>query len=196
MNWKNFSFGRVGVLALFGVLVSAGYSLAEKSVWEKFKDFFNPGETVECESGPTCEEYRKIDSKINTLEGRFSRERRPVHKRRYKQELDSLNVIRDSLVMVIKGVQLDSLAVQSSSSATSSAAVQPGSSAVVQQASSAAELASSASESVVLSATEVAALVCKPDTVYVRDTVVVHDTLYVVVTNKPAETPASNSTNP
>lgn len=33
-------------------------------------------------------------------------------------------------------------------------------------------------------------MLCKPDTVYVRDTVVVHDTLYVMLAPKPESAPA------
>lgn len=198
-----FNFGMIRrVLVFSGVFIPflAGIACAEKSVWEKFKDFFSPGETIECE-GPTCDEFHKLESKINTLEGRYSRERRPVHKRRYKHELDSLNVIRDSLLVVIKGPQLDSLkkdsaeakvALASSSSATdvaaSSAVVSSSSEATVSSAAS----SSSVSDSAAAPAKDMAETVaCKPDSVYVRDTVVVHDTLYVVVTGKPAATPES-----
>lgn len=173
------------VYSLAGLFFLVGSAFAEKSMWQKFKDFFNPGETIDCESGPTCITLKELESKINTVEGKYSRERRPVNKSRYKKELDSLNVVRDSLVVVLKNEQSGAssssrtmVSVESSSSVASSAS------------------ASSASASKVLSANEVAALVCKPDTVFVRDTVVVHDTLFVVVTNKPEEPPASSSTNP
>ncbi|MCQ2098538.1 MAG: hypothetical protein MJY87_11440 [Fibrobacter sp.] len=188
----------IGTGILFPFL--AGLACAEKSMWEKLKDFFNPGETIECE-GPTCDEYHKLESRINTLEGKYSRERRPVHKRRYKHELDSLNVIRDSLIVVIKGPMLDSLGKDSAQAAASSSAMAFSS----MESAVSSSTALSSAESVISSSSFVpessaqnseTSAACKPDTVYVRDTVVVHDTLYVVVTNKPAETPASNSTNP
>lgn len=167
----------------------AGLACAEKSMWQKFKDFFNPGETIECE-GPTCDELRELESKISKTEGKYSRERRPVHKERFKKELDSLNVVRDSLIVVIKGVEQSSssaMAVSSAKTTVSSSAVLSSTESVISSSSFVPESSAQNSEPV---------SVCKPDTVYVRDTVVVHDTLYVVVTNKPAETPASSSTNP
>jgi len=181
MKWNLFASYRVIAAAFVCVCMMTGSAFAEKSMWQKFKDFFTPGETIDCE-GPTCDELHNLEDRINTVEGKYSRERRPMNKERYKKELDSLNVVRDSLVAVIK-----------SPAPASSAALQPvSSSAIVQPTSSAAPEASSssvaaqpASNAKVLSADEVAALVCKPDTVYVRDTVVVHDTVYVIVTNKP-----------
>ncbi|MCF0223916.1 MAG: hypothetical protein HUK20_06575 [Fibrobacter sp.] len=156
-------------LVFVGILTPlfAGLACAEKSVWQKFKDFFTPGETLECE-GTSCDEYHKIDSKINTLEGKYSRERRPIHKRRYKQELDSLCVIRDSLVAVIKGAQGDSKVARGDS---------------LGGVSSAAKMVGESSSSVGAKSLPDA---CRTDTVYVRDTVIVRDTLYVVVTDKPA----------
>lgn len=184
MKWNLFASWNV-VAGLACVFFMAGSACAEKSLWQKFKDFFNPGESIDCDSGPTCDAIKDLESKIDVAEGKYSRERRSVNKARYKKELDSLTVVRDSLVVVLKNEQSGAssssrtmVSVESSSSVASSAS------------------ASSASASKVLSANEVAALVCKPDTVYVRDTVVVHDTLFVVVTNKPEEPPASSSTNP
>lgn len=160
-----------------GVFLFGGAAFAEKSMWQKFKDFFNPGESIDCE-GPVCDELHGLESKINTIEGRYSRERRPKNKERFKKELDSLYVVRDSLVAVIK--------MQQSSSSVSSA-VEPHSS--VSYSSATLSSASYSSSSLVSTSAAVANVgtTCKPDTVYVRDTVVIHDTLYVVVTNKPAE---------
>lgn len=181
MKWNLFASWNV-VAGLACVFLMAGSACAEKSLWQKFKDFFNPGETVDCEEGPTCEEYRQIESKINTVEGKYSRERRPANKRRYKQELDSLTVIRDSLVAVIKGPE----------AVSSSAVVQPVSSEAVSESSSSA-VPMSSSQEVSSSSETLMPASCKPDTVYVRDTVIVHDTLFVVVTNKPAEAPVSSA---
>lgn len=167
------------MLVLACLFIVSGLAFAEKSMWDKFVDFFNPGESIECE-GPTCDELHKLEPKISKVEGKYSRERRPVNKERFKKELDSLNIVRDSLIAVIKNQQAkDSLKASSSASvAVSSAAIAK---------SSAVQSSSAAGKAVP---------VCKTDTVFVRDTVVVHDTLYVVVTNKPAETvpvPSSSS---
>ena len=36
-------------------------------------------------------------------------------------------------------------------------------------------------------------MLCKPDTVYVRDTVVVHDTLFVMLAPRPESAPKADS---
>lgn len=173
MKWKLFLSGKAFFGGLACILFVAGSAFAEKSMWQKFKDFFNPGESIDCE-GPVCDEIHQLDGKISKVEGKYSRERRPANKDRYKKELDSLNVIRDSLVVIVMEQQkADSLkALSSSAGIKSSAAV---------ASLSAASSATIASSSAVVEA-------CIHDTVYVRDTIVVHDTLYVVLANKPAET--------
>ncbi len=172
MKNKKSSFVRRVVVSLAVMPLLVSVSHAEKSMWQKFKDFFTPGETIECE-GSICEELHDLESKINKTEGKYSRERRPIHKERYKKELDSLNVVRDSLEAVVKGLQkADSLKAASPSVSSSSAT----------------ETAVQSSANSSSSVTVQPAMSCKPDTVFVRDTVVVHDTLYVVVTSKPAET--------
>lgn len=148
----------------------------DRSLWQKFVDFFSPGEAIECD-GPVCAELRNVESRINKVEGKYSRERRPVNKERFKKELDSLNIIRDSLVAIVKQssssvVELSSSFEQSSSSVQNVAPVQASSASVLPEV---AKVESTKNEA------------CAHDTVYVRDTVVVHDTLYVVVTNKPAD---------
>ena len=132
----------------------------EKSLWQKFKDFFSPMPTVEGE-GPEYDKLRELDKRINTLEGKYSRERRPNNKANIKKELDALKAERATLEEQIRKNP-----------------PQPSSSAAAPQ-------------------SEVPT--CKTDTVFVRDTVVVHDTLYVIVADKKAEssapvTPAVDST--
>ena len=150
--------------SLFLVLGIAPLSHAEeKSLWQKFKDFFSPMPTVEGE-GPEYDKLRELDKRINTLEGKYSRERRPNNKANIKKELDALKAERAALEEQIRKNP-----------------PQPSSSAAAPQ-------------------SEVPT--CKTDTVFVRDTVVVHDvvhdTLYVIVADKKAEgsapvSPAVNS---
>lgn len=167
MNLRKF------VLILVEMFFLAGTAFAEKSMWQKFKDFFNPGESIDCE-GAVCDQIHNLDEKISKVEGKYSRERRPVNKDRYKKELDSLNVVRDSLVAIVKEQQAaDSL----KAAASSVAEVQSSSSAK----------ATSSSDAVVVTA------VCKPDTVFVRDTIRIHDTLYVMQANKPEPVTSSSS---
>lgn len=152
----------VGVFA--GVLFVVGSAFAEKSMWDKFKDFFSPTESFDCQ-GPICDEIHGLESKISKVEGKYSRERRPANKERYKKELVALCASRDSLIAVYKS--------QPAASPSSSAAIPT-------------QLAATPKSSAAVLSSSSADLACRADTVYVRDTVVVHDTLYVVVTNKPA----------
>ena len=164
------------------VLVSAGYA-GEKSMWTKFVEFFSPTSEVEGD-GPLYDELRALDRKINRVEGKYARERRPMTKERYKKELIQLREDREKLVKKIeaeennKGKSSSSIAKSSSSKKVSSSSV-----------------ASSSSQAVSSSSAEVAVAVegCKPDTVYVRDTVVVHDTLYVMLAPKPEPAPQADS---
>ncbi|MBR2211088.1 MAG: hypothetical protein IJ896_06435 [Fibrobacter sp.] len=150
--------------SLFLVLGIATLSHAEeKSLWQKFKDFFSPMPTVEGE-GPEYDKLRDLNKRINTLEGKYSRERRPNNKANIKKELDALKAERDTLEE-----ELRKNPPQSSSSAIAS--------------SSAPQSANATSS----------AVTCKTDTVFVRDTVVVHDTLYVIVADKKAEEPAPST---
>lgn len=150
--------------SLFLVLGIATLSHAEeKSLWQKFKDFFSPMPTVEGE-GPEYDKLRDLNKRINTLEGKYSRERRPNNKANIKKELDALKAERDTLEE-----ELRKNPPQSSSSAIAS--------------SSAIQSANSTTP----------ATNCKTDTVFVRDTVVVHDTLYVIVADKKAEEPAPST---
>ena len=78
------------------VLVSAGYA-EEKSTWQKFVEFFSPSSTVEGD-GPLYDQVRVLDRKINRVEGKYARERRPMNKERYKKELVQLREEREALM--------------------------------------------------------------------------------------------------
>ena len=122
--------------------------------------------TVEGE-GPEYDKLRDLNKRINTLEGKYSRERRPNNKAIIKKELDALKAERDALEEELrKNPPQSSRSVATSNSAPSSA-----------------------------NSTDSAtpATICKTDTVFVRDTVVVHDTLYVIVADKKAEEPAPST---
>ena len=170
------------------LLVSVGYA-EEKSMWTKFVDFFSPSSSVEGE-GPLYDQVRELDRKINRVEGKYARERRPMNKDRYKKELAQLREEREALMKKIEAEEKNkgkSSAVQYSSSVAkvSSSSVKVASSSS-QAVSSAAQLSSSAEVATVVAS-------CKPDTVYVRDTVVVHDTLYVMLAPKPEPAPKADS---
>ena len=146
----------------------------EKSLWQKFKDFFSPMPTVEGE-GPEYDKLREMDKRINTLEGKYSRERRPNNKANIKKELDTLKAERAALEEQIRKNPPE----PSSPAATNSSAA-----------------AQSANSNA--AAPQGAAPTCKTDTVFVRDTVIVHDTLYVIVADKKAEgsAPATPAVTP
>ena len=163
------------------VLVSAGYA-EEKSMWTKFVEFFSPSSTIEGD-GPLYDQVRELDRKINRVEGKYARERRPMNKERYKKELIQLREEREALMKKIEAEEKNKG--KSSAAAKSSSSVKAASSSS-QAASSAAQSSSSVEASVVAT--------CKLDTVYVRDTVVVHDTLYVMLAPKP-ETAAPADTS-
>ena len=69
----------------------------EKSLWQRFVDWFKPAPTLEGE-GPLYDELRELDVKIDRTEGRYSRERRPGNKTRLKKELEDLNKRFDKCV--------------------------------------------------------------------------------------------------
>ena len=158
------------------VLVSAGYA-EEKSMWTKFVEFFSPSSTVEGD-GPLYDQVRELDRKINRVEGKYARERRPMNKERYKKELIQLREEREALMKKIEAEEKNK-----------------GKSSAVAKSSSSVKAVSSSSQAVSSSSAEVAVAVegCKPDTVYVRDTVVVHDTLYVMLAPKPEPAPQADS---
>ena len=170
----------------------------ERSMWQRFTNFFTPTGSIKGE-GPVFDELKGVESQIDKLEVQYSRERRPGNKTRYRKQLDSLRNVRDSLITVIEKMPTSSTVSETSSSANvaqSSAAL----SNATQSSSSAAQSYSSLaiSSSAVVPApvsNSSANVVCARDTVFVhdtivvRDTVVIHDTLYVVLANKPEATP-------
>ena len=162
------------------VLVSAGYA-EEKSTWQKFVEFFSPSSTVEGD-GPLYDQVRELDRKINRVEGKYARERRPMNKERYKKELVQLREEREALMKKIEA--------EEKNKGKSSAVAKSSSSVKAAVSSSSAAKSSSSVESTAV------AVACKPDTVYVRDTVVVHDTLYVMLAPKPETAPADSSKKP
>lgn len=174
----------LAIIIALAILVPAGKSFAEeKSLWQKFTDFFNPSPTLEGE-GPLYDELKELDQKISKTEGKYSRERRPGNKTRLKKELEDLRKQRDKLVERIK--------------AGEGQAEKPKSSAAMSSAKSSASSSSSSIKSVPASSAQVAAAkeACVHDTVLVRDTVVIHDTLYVIVADKPAAAPADTTLAP
>ncbi|PWJ62334.1 hypothetical protein SAMN05720473_11111 [Fibrobacter sp. UWB15] len=170
--------GRIGFVVCLTLLVSVGYA-EEKSMWTKFVEFFSPSSTVEGE-GPLYDQVRELDRKINRVEGKYARERRPMTKDRYKKELVQLREEREALMKKIEA--------EEKNKGKSSAVAKSSSSVKAAVSSSSAAKSSSSVESVT-----VAVEGCKPDTVYVRDTVVVHDTLYVMLAPKPEAAPADTS---
>ena len=178
MFTKSLMSGRIGFVVCLTLLVSVGYA-EEKSMWTKFVEFFSPSSTVEGE-GPLYDQVRELDRKINRVEGKYARERRPMTKDRYKKELVQLREEREALMKKIEA--------EEKNKGKSSAVAKSSSSVKVAVSSSSALKSSSSVESVT-----VAVEGCKPDTVYVRDTVVVHDTLYVMLAPKPEAAPADTS---
>ena len=181
----------------------------ERSVWQRFVNFFTPSGSIQGE-GPIFDELRGVESQIDKIEVQYTRERRPGNKTRYRKQLDSLRSVRDSLITVIEKMPVSGSVVSSSVTvqSVSSNGVQSSvvlSSADVPASSSLPASSSSAIETVPATATVVpvtadpavafAEATCVHDTVFVhdtlvvRDTVVIHDTLYVVLANKP-EAPA------
>jgi hypothetical protein len=178
MFTKSLMSGRIGFVVCLTLLVSVGYA-EEKSMWTKFVEFFSPSSTVEGE-GPLYDQVRELDRKINRVEGKYARERRPMTKERYKKELVQLREEREALMKKIEA--------EEKNKGKSSAVAKSSSSVKAAVSSSSAAKSSSSVESVT-----VAVEGCKPDTVYVRDTVVVHDTLYVMLAPKPEAAPADTS---
>lgn len=193
------------------LVCSSSASAEGKSLWQSFVDFFSPTSEVEGD-GPLYDELRELDRKINRVEGKYARERRPMQKDRYKKELKQLHEEREALLKKIEagktaGTSSSSVVASSSSAkvASSSSVSSSSFSSSSEEISSSATESSSSSELVVSSAAtdsvvapvvyanQSVTVVCKPDTVYVRDTVVVHDTLYVMLAPKPESAPADPS---
>ncbi len=174
--------GIFAVLFCLGCLNTA--SAEERSMWQRFANFFTPTGSLKGE-GPVFDKLKNVETQIDKIEVQYTRERRPGNKTRYRKQLDSLRNVRDSLITVIE------TKLSSSSMALSSSAQL-----VKTQSNAAISSAMVSSSSVVVSSANVA---CSRDTVFVhdtlvvRDTVVIHDTLYVVLANKPEPaTPKEN----
>ena len=174
--------GVFAVLFCLGCLNTA--SAEERSMWQRFANFFTPTGSLKGE-GPVFDKLKNVETQIDKIEVQYTRERRPGNKTRYRKQLDSLRNVRDSLITVIE------TKLSSSSMALSSSAQL-----VKTQSDAAISSAMVSSSSVVVSSANVA---CSRDTVFVhdtlvvRDTVVIHDTLYVVLANKPEPaTPKEN----
>lgn len=173
------------IACVAAALISAGYA-GEKTTWQKFVDFFSPSSEVEGE-GPLYDQLRELDRRINRVEGKYARERRPMNKERYKKELVQLREEREALMKKIEAEEKNKG--NSSAVAKSSSSVKAVSSS--SQAVSSTAQSSSSAKAAVVEAT------CKPDTVYVRDTVVIHDTLFVMLAPKPElAAPADSSKKP
>lgn len=167
---KIFHFSRLGVCAILLLALITSVQAEEKSLWNKFVDFFSPS-TVKGE-GPQYDELRELDSQISKLEGKYSRERRPGNKARIKKEIDELRTKRDDLAKQIEERE------KSGTSSSSNAAT-----------------SSDSADTIASSSATVQEQVVIHDTVFVHDTVTVHDTLYVIVANKP-EAESSAATAP
>ena len=188
--------GAFAVLFCLGCLNNV--NAEERSMWQRFTNFFTPTGSVKGE-GPIFDELRGVETQIDKIEVQYSRERRPGNKTRYRKQLDSLRNVRDSLITVIEKMPTSSAAVATSSSAkvaqSSAGVAQSSSSALPSAVSSAAQSSSVAVPAVTTEAASSSANVaCVHDTIFVhdtlvvRDTVVIHDTLYVVLANKPKAT--------
>ena len=184
----NFPISQKISFAVLALLLAAPLMLhaEEQSTWDKFVNWFKPSPSIEGE-GPLYDELKALEEKIDQTEARYSRERRPGNKARLKKEMDDLRKQREELVKKIEAEE------KSKKTADKKATSSPASSSsAIIESSSAATLASSASTKADSAASVPA---CKPDTVFVRDTVLVHDTLYVIVADKPkANAPSTDST--
>ena len=179
MHFRKFIPGPL-FIALALCATTALHTEEEKSLWQRFVDWFKPAPTLEGE-GPLYDELRELDNQIDRTEGRYSRERRPGNKTRLKKELEDLRTKREKLVERIREeekAKKNQPAVAAPATVPASSATTPASSAAVADTSKPAVKAA-----------------CTPDTVFVRDTVIVHDTLYVIVAGKPGEqqAPAAQS---
>ena len=169
MNFSRFPCTLLTTSLIALGLVSLSHA-EEKSLWQKF--FFSPTPTVEGE-GPEYDKLREMDKKINTLEGKYSRERRPNNKAIIRKEIDKLREERENLAE-----QLRKNPPRSSSSTVPTVAK------------------SSEARSADGTVNSNASTACITDTVLVRDTVIIHDTLYVIVADMAATVPGEKSVEP
>lgn len=171
---KNLSL--LGTTLLLLVLSTFSNSYAkEKSMWQKFVDFFSPSPIIEGE-GPLYDELRELDKKINKVEGKYSRERRPGNKTRLRKELDKLNANRNKLIEKIKEEEnktnvskFNDISTNETNSNTHQVFTYP--------------IDSCKFDTLFIH-----------DTIFIKDTTIIHDTLYVIIANKPSETSSKDST--
>lgn len=168
----------------------------EKSLWQRFVDWFKPAPSLEGE-GPLYDELRELETQIDRIEGRYSRERRPGNKTRLKKEMEDLKTKREKL---IDRIREEEKAKKNAQGRTESSATTPASSANNAPTNSTplTDASTGASASSAYHSASLSQAVCAHDTVFVRDTVIVHDTLYVIVSGKPGEqqAPADSATVP
>lgn len=179
MHFRKFIPGTL-FIALALCATTALHAEEEKSLWQRFVDWFKPAPTLEGE-GPLYDELRELDNQIDRTEGRYSRERRPGNKTRLKKELEDLRTKREKLVERIREeekAKKNQPAVAAPATVPASSAATPASFTVVADTSK--------------PATNVAE-VCAHDTVFVRDTVVVHDTLAGLACEQQAPAAQSNT---
>ena len=169
----------------------------EKSLWQRFVDWFKPAPSLEGE-GPLYDELRELETQIDRIEGRYSRERRPGNKTRLKKEMEDLKTKREKLIDKIREEEkakknAQGTTANSAATPASSASNAPTNSTPLTDASTG--VSASASASSAYHSASLSQAVCAHDTVFVRDTVIVHDTLYVIVSGKPGEqqAPAAQS---
>lgn len=161
----------------------------EKSLWQKFVDWFKPAPSLKGE-GPLYDELRELETQIDRIEGRYSRERRPGNKTRLKKEMEDLKTKREKL---IDRIREEEKAKKNAQGTTANSAATPASS--VSNVPTSSTPLTDASTGASASSASLSQAVCAHDTVFVRDTVIVHDTLYVIVSGKPSEqqAPAAQS---
>ena len=154
----------------------------EKSLWQRFVDWFKPAPSLEGE-GPLYDELRELETQIDRIEGRYS----------LKKEMEDLKTKREKLIDKIRE---EEKAKKNAQGTTANSAASPASSASNSPTNSTPLTGASTGASA--SSASLSQAVCAHDTVFVRDTVIVHDTLYVIVSGKPGEqqAPADSATIP
>ena len=196
MHFRKFIPGTL-FIALTLCATTALHAEEEKSLWQKFVDWFKPAPSLEGE-GPLYDELRELETQIDRIEGRYSRERRPGNKTRLKKEMEDLKTKREKLIDRIREEEkakknAQGTTANSAATPASSASNAPTNSTPLTGASTGASASASASSA--YHSASLSQAVCAHDTVFVRDTVIVHDTLYVIVSGKPGEqqAPAAQS---
>ena len=81
----------VPLIGAFALCTATALHADDRSMWQKFKDFFSPSPTV-VGDGPEYDELRELDKKIGTLEGKYSRERRANNKKYIREEMLKRNI--------------------------------------------------------------------------------------------------------